>query len=74
MTDKDVWSDIKCVTRHGGPRDLALPYLSRGEEDPQLNGELLELFSNQFDMCAEFKKLNIYNCKFGTEPRKIRKV
>ena len=42
--------------------NLALQFLRDGVDDPRLNRELLELFPHRFDLCAEFKRLFVYDC------------
>jgi hypothetical protein len=49
-----------------GLQELALLFLCRGEEDPQLNQELLDLFPDRFDLCAEFKRLYVYRHRLAS--------
>ena len=48
-----------------GLSSLALHFLRDGVDDPRLNRELLELFPHRFDLCAEFKRLFVYDCSMS---------
>ena len=48
-----------------GLSNLALQFLRDGVDDPRLNRELLELFPHRFDLCAEFKRLFVYDCSLS---------
>src|SRR5271169_5654463 len=53
------------VGLYSGLSDLALQFLQDGVDDPSLNRELVELFPHRFDLCAEFKRLFVYDCSLS---------
>src|SRR5271170_4166664 len=59
------WVHVPPGIKDLGLRDLALQFLRDGVGDPRLNRELLELFPHRFDLCAEFKKLFVYDCSLS---------
>jgi hypothetical protein len=48
--------------------ELITWFFRDGIENPRANQQLLNLFPDRFDLCADFKRLYIYKCKFNGNP------
>ena len=54
--------------QRSGLSALVLWFFAEGIENSSVNQQLRDLFPDRLDLCAEFKRLYIYDCYIDTDP------